>query len=101
MSNSLLAEFSHGAKKRKGGGRREAFLSPWENSANRENEQPKLLKKNLEKTWPETSVRQAQLEKRRASEREAVGSNPGLTNISGSLNNWEERAAFVKSSTNG
>ena len=92
MTNSLLAEFSHVDRKMKR--RRKEndkvslhpliFLSPWEDSAYRENEQPKRLKKNLDETWPGTAARLAQLEKRRSSQREAAGSNPGLTNNQGS-----------------
>ena len=92
MTNSLLAEFSHVDRKMKR--RRKEndkvsllpliFLLPWEDSACRENEQPKRLKKNLDETWPGTAARLAQLEKRRSSQREADGSNPDLTNNQGS-----------------
>ena len=48
-----------------------------------------------------TAARLAQFYKRRSAEGEAVCSSPGRTKGSGSLNNWGESAAFVKTSANG
>ena len=101
MTNSLLAEFSHGERKMKRRRKEKdkvsllplIFLSPWENSAKRENEQPKRLKKNLDEIAGN---------RRSAS---SVGKAPVFPaggrwfearadQQSGFLNNWEESAAF-------
>ena len=46
------------------------------------------------------AARLAQLDKCRSAKWEAAGSSP-LDQHSGSWNNWEESAAFVKTSANG